>query len=182
MVASERVRVGQVDVLGGGFERAPGGVAVGASERVRVGRVHVGVRRPQLPPVPQSSTGARVPRMRASGRLRVAGWSCCSGPMRTGARGTSGRGPPPTPVATRTSSSTGARVLSDGASPRRRFARARRRDRNREETTTTTDVRSIETRTTPATPSFRRATKTHRTAKHGGGGGRRSARGGVLVF
>ena len=44
VVASERVPVGRVDVLGGGFGRAPGGVAVGASERVPVGRVHAGGR------------------------------------------------------------------------------------------------------------------------------------------
>ena len=92
--ASERVPVerGHVRVRGG--ERAPGGVAVVASERVPVGRGHVRVRGGGRPPG-GAAVGAseRVPV--GLGHVRVRGgegtWRCCSGRVRTGARGTRGR-------------------------------------------------------------------------------------------
>ena len=63
--ASERVPVGRVDVLMRGGGRPPRGAAVGASERVRVGR------------------GGR-----AQGAAERGATRCCSGRVRTGARGT----------------------------------------------------------------------------------------------
>ena len=93
--ASERVPVGRGCVLQSGGGRPPGGAAVGASERVRVGRDDVPLRGFGRPP-----GGAAVG---ASERVRVgredvpvrggweATWRCCSGRVRTGARGTGGR-------------------------------------------------------------------------------------------
>jgi len=56
--ASERVRVGQVDVLLRGRGRPAGGSAVGAPERMPVGWGHVEMCPKQLPPVLDR---ARVP-------------------------------------------------------------------------------------------------------------------------